>query len=218
MTYAQKKRPALRLASLLVFAALLIGLAVPLASAEENKETHTATCVEATEEASGAWKSVVTTEETVSYQVGGNTISVHRVETVRYTEPASGTENTEVYDRVQTYTLSQPLTSARQEGEWNLVLDVPAGTIVTCSGNTTFRWKNEDGEGENNWSVEGMEWHTVNRVLQTHTINWTDEQRAAILDYGDGESLSVQKDVLYQLVDNGEETEEVPGGLVFHGI
>ena len=204
-----------RLAALVVLGAMLTALAAPQASAAGNKETYTITRAETTEAADSTWKAVYTVEETVSYQEGGTTVTVHRTETTLYTN-----QDRYVYEVTGTYKLSKPLTKAVRNGEWNTVLDVPAGTVVTYTGNYQNSIYYADGtKDENGWSANDLSWLTVKRVItvdETEDYSWY--QKPEVLSEDFGESLTVRKDTMYQLISEGEETKEVQGGFVFRGV
>lgn len=208
-----KKRNALRIAALGMLVAMLFALAAPQASAAGDKQTYTITRVETTEDADSTWG--YTVEETVSYQEGGTTVTVHRTETTLFTN-----QDRHVYEVTGTYKLSKPLTEARRKGDWNTVLDVPAGTVVTYTGNYQNSVYYADGtKDENGWSVSDLEWLTVKRVItvdETEEYNWHRTSEVLSSDYG--ESLTVQKNTMYQLISEGEETKEVQGGFVFRGV
>ena len=210
-----KRAASKRFAALVVLGAMLFALAAPQASAAGDKQTYTITRVETTEDADSTWKAVYTVEETVSYQEGGTTVTVHRTETTLFTN-----QDRHVYEVTGTYKLSKPLTKAARNGEWNTVLDVPAGTVVTYTGNYQNSVYYADGtKDENGWSVSDLEWLTVKRVItvdETEEYNWHRTSEVLSSDYG--ESLTVQKNTMYQLISEGEETKEVQGGFVFRGV
>ena len=84
----------------------------------------------------------IVTNATVTYQVGGSTITVDSEQTDFY-RLADGTMDSYTIQRTDVYTLSQPLQSAEQVQmeyldykQGGIVLTVPAGTVVSYAAST----------------------------------------------------------------------------------
>ena len=118
---------------------------------------------------------------TVTYQVGTTTIY---------------TKCVEVFDGIQTvientYTLSQPLTSAEHPSKGSTVFHVPAGTTVTCQ----YKYNGPDGSEQGN----GIIWGKVSSV---GVVKYDGEFTNIDLNYTG--SLTVQGGFVYAIADENE--------------
>ena len=118
---------------------------------------------------------------TVTYQVGTNTIY---------------TKCVEVFDGIQTvientYTLSQPLTSAEHPSKGSTVFHVPAGTTVTCQ----YKYNGPDGSEQANEIIWG-------KVSSVSAVKYDGEFTTIDLNYTG--SLTVQGGSVYAIADENE--------------
>lgn len=103
------------------------------------------------------------------------------------------------------------------KGNGLLFGDVPAGTVVSLSGIETEAW---DGETGGSWNQDGLSgWLKTSRVLTPDEVyEW-----GYGTDYGCtegwGDTLTVEKGKLYELIDVNEGGYFLTdGGFVFRGV
>lgn len=147
----------------------------------------------------------LTTVEKVSYQIGGTTIRLTHQEDEVWTDSSA----VESAKETRVYTLSQPLQGMERKGDWQVIWDVPAGTVISCTGTYTSL-----SDGVVNWesSGTGMLCLVTTRVLSEDEVEtWGDVA-------GD-ESVTVEKGKLYQMVNvtEGGVFSDV-GGFIFRGV
>ena len=147
----------------------------------------------------------LTTVEKVSYQIGGTTIRLTHQEDEVWTDSSA----VESAKETRVYTLSQPLQGMERKGDWQVIWDVPAGTVISCTGTYTSL-----SDGVVNWesSGTGMLCLVTTRVLSEDEVEtWGDVA-------GD-ESVTVEKGKLYQMIDvtEGGVISDV-GGFIFRGV
>lgn len=185
-------------------------------TAVQEKQTYTAK--ETTPWSNESQSGTTTVVDKVSYQIGENTITLHHTYTdtwTNYAEP--GIQHTQKINATNTYTLSQPLQGIERQGQWVVIWDVPAGTVVSLSGIETDAW---DGETDGSWNQDGLsEWLKTSRVLTPDEVyEW-----GYGTDYGCtegwGDTLTVEKGKLYELIDVNEGGYfPTDGGFVFRGV
>ena len=145
-----------------------------------------------------------TITEKVNYQIGGTTIRLTHNEDILWEDQyTSSSIDTCVY------TLSQPLQGMERKGDWQVIWDVPAGTVISRTGTYTSL-----SDGVVNWesSGTGMLCLVTTRVLSEDEVEtWGDVA-------GD-ESVTVEKGKLYQMIDvtEGGVISDV-GGFIFRGV
>lgn len=149
----------------------------------------------------------LTTVEKVSYQIGGTTIRLTHNEDLPWTD--EGVQHTSSSTDTCVYTLSQPLQGMERKGDWQVIWDVPAGTVISCTGTYTSL-----SDGVVNWesSGTGMLCLVTTRVLSEDEVEtWGDVA-------GD-ESVTVEKGKLYQMIDVTEGGVIIDvGGFIFRGV
>ena len=147
----------------------------------------------------------LTTVEKVSYQIGGTTIRLTHQEDEVWTDSSS----VESAKETRVYTLSQPLQGMERKGDWQVIWDVPAGTVISRTGTYTTL-----SDGVVNWesSGTGMLCLVTTRVLSEDEVEtWGDVA-------GD-ESVTVEKGKLYQMIDVTEGGVIIDvGGFIFRGV
>ena len=185
---------------------------------EQKTQTYTA---ERMEPWSNEFQSGTTTViDKVTYQIGGNTIVLHHTENMiwtnnaNYADPGQHTRKT---NATNTYTLSQPLQGIERQGQWGVIWDVPAGTVVSLSSIETDVW---DGETDGPWNLDDLDgWLKTSRVLTPDEVyEW-----GYGTDYGCtegwGDTLTVEKGKLYELIGvNAGGYFPTDGGFVFRGV
>ena len=149
----------------------------------------------------------LTTVEKVSYQIGGTTIRLTHNEDLPWTD--EGVQYTSSSIDTCVYTLSQPLQGMERKGDWQVIWDVPAGTVISRTRTYTSL-----SDGVVNWesSGTGMLCLVTTRVLSEDEVEtWGDVA-------GD-ESVTVEKGKLYQMIDvtEGGVISDV-GGFIFRGV
>ena len=149
----------------------------------------------------------LTTVEKVSYQIGGTTIRLTHNEDLPWTD--EGVQYTSSSIDTCVYTLSQPLQGMERKGDWQVIWDVPAGTVISRTRTYTSL-----SDGVVNWesSGTGMLCLVTTRVLNEDEVEtWGDVA-------GD-ESVTVEKGKLYQMIDatEGGAISDV-GGFIFRGV
>ena len=147
----------------------------------------------------------LTTVEKVSYQIGGTTIRLTHQEDEVWTDSSA----VESAKETRVYTLSQPLQGMERKGDWQVIWDVPAGTVISRTRTYTSL-----SDGVVNWesSGTGMLCLVTTRVLSEDEVEtWGDVA-------GD-ESVTVEKGKLYQMID-GDEGGAISdvGGFIFRGV
>lgn len=147
----------------------------------------------------------LTTVEKVSYQIGGTTIRLTHQEDEVWTDSSA----VESAKETRVYTLSQPLQGMERKGDWQVIWDVPAGTVISRTGTYTSL-----SDGVVNWesSGAGMLCLVTTRVLSEDEVEtWGDVA-------GD-ESVTVEKGKLYQMIDVTEGGVIIDvGGFIFRGV
>lgn len=147
----------------------------------------------------------LTTVEKVSYQIGGTTIRLTHQEDEVWTDSSA----VESAKETRVYTLSQPLQGMERKGDWQVIWDVPAGTVISRTGTYTSL-----SDGVINWesSGTGMLCLVTTRVLSEDEVEtWGDVA-------GD-ESVTVEKGKLYQMIDVTEGGVIIDvGGFIFRGV
>ena len=147
----------------------------------------------------------LTTVEKVSYQIGGATIRLTHQEDEVWTDSSA----VESAKETRVYTLSQPLQGMERKGDWQVIWDVPAGTVISRTGTYTSL-----SDGVVNWesSGTGMLCLVTTRVLSEDEVEtWGDVA-------GD-ESVTVEKGKLYQMIDVTEGGVIIDvGGFIFRGV
>ena len=147
----------------------------------------------------------LTTVEKVSYQIGGTTIRLTHQEDEVWTDSSA----VESAKETRVYTLSQPLQGMERKGDWQVIWDVPAGTVISRTGTYTSL-----SDGVVNWesSGTGMLCLVTTRVLSEDEVEtWGDVA-------GD-ESVTVEKGKLYQMIDVTEGGVIIDvGGSIFRGV
>ena len=185
-------------------------------TAVQEKQTYIAK--ETTPWSNESQSGTTTVVDKVSYQIGENTITLHRTYTDTWTDYAEpSVQHTRKINTANTYTLSQPLQGIERQGQWAVIWDVPAGTVVSLSGTETDAW---DGEIDGAWNQDGLSgWLKTSRVLTPDEVyEW-----GYGTDYGCsegwGETLTVEKGNLYELIDVNEGGYfTTDGGFVFRGV
>ena len=145
-----------------------------------------------------------TITEKVNYQIGGTTIRLTHNEDILWED-----QHTSSSIDTRVYTLSQPLQGMERKGDWQVIWDVPAGTVISRTGTYTSL-----SDGVVNWesSGTGMLCLVTTRVLSEDEVEtWGDVA-------GD-ESVTVEKGKLYQMIDatEGGAISDV-GGFIFRGV
>lgn len=105
----------------------------------------------------------LTTVEKVSYQIGGTTIRLTHQEDEVWTDSSA----VESAKETRVYTLSQPLQGMERKGDWQVIWDVPAGTVISRTGTYTSL-----SDGVVNWesSGTGMLCLVTTRVLSEDEV------------------------------------------------
>ena len=146
-----------------------------------------------------------TITEKVNYQIGGTTIRLTHQEDEVWTDSSA----VESAKETRVYTLSQPLQGMERKGDWQVIWDVPAGTVISRTGTYTSL-----SDGVVNWesSGTGMLCLVTTRVLSEDEVEtWGDVA-------GD-ESVTVEKGKLYQMIDVTEGGAIIDvGGFIFRGV
>ena len=151
----------------------------------------------------------------MEYQIGGTTIRL----TQQYTDTTEDHVSNEKYVTSETttdvYTLSQPLQAMERKGDWQVVWDVPAGTVVTLKGTLTGTDSGPLGTDKYSDSRSGVYGIIVSRVLSNDEV----DSSAGSYPSFYGESVTIEKGKLYQLTDANEGgTFNEKGGFVFRGV
>ena len=147
----------------------------------------------------------LTTVEKVSYQIGGTTIRLTHQEDEVWTDSSA----VESAKETRVYTLSQPLQGMERKGDWQVIWDVPAGTVISRTGTYTSL-----SDGVVNWesSGTGMLCLVTTRVL-------SEDEVEAWGDVAGDESVTVEKGKLYQMIDVTEGGVIIDvGGFIFRGV
>ncbi len=179
----------------------------------EQKQSYTAT--KTVPYGNDTQSSSYTTTEKVEYQIGGTTIRL----TQQYTNTTEDHVSNEKYVTSETttdvYTLSQPLQAMERKGDWQVVWDVPAGTVVTLKGTLTGTDSGPLGTDKYSDSRSGVYGIIVSRVLSNDEV----DSSAGSYPSFYGESVTIEKGKLYQLTDANEGgTFNEKGGFVFRGV
>ena len=179
----------------------------------EQKQSYTAT--KTVPYGNDTQSSSYTTTEKVEYQIGGTTIRL----TQQYTDTTEDHVSNEKYVTSETttdvYTLSQPLQAMERKGDWQVVWDVPAGTVVTLKGTLTGTDSGPLGTDKYSDSRSGVYGIIVSRVLSNDEV----DSSAGSYPSFYGESVTIEKGKLYQLTDANEGgTFNEKGGFVFRGV
>ena len=182
---------------------------------EQKTQTYTA---ERMEPWSNEFQSGTTTViDKVTYQIGGNTIVLHHTENMIWTNNANygdPGQHTMRITATDTYTLSQPLQGIERKGQWAVIWDVPAGTVVSLSGIKTDAW---DGEMTGSWNRNSLGWLEPSHFLSEDEVF---ELNVGVAhDGGRSDTMTVEKGKLYELVEDTMESFIIPdGGFVFRGV
>ena len=182
---------------------------------EQKTQTYTA---ERMEPWSNEFQSGTTTViDKVTYQIGGNTIVLHHTENKIWTNNANygdPGQHTMRITATDTYTLSQPLQGIERKGQWAVIWDVPAGTVVSLSGIKTDAW---DGEMTGSWNRNSLGWLEPSHFLSEDEVF---ELNVGVAhDGGRSDTMTVEKGKLYELVEDTMENFFIPdGGFVFRGV
>ena len=179
----------------------------------EQKQSYTAT--KTVPYGNDTQSSSYTTTEKVEYQIGGTTIRLIQ----QYTDTTEDHVSNEKYVTSETttdvYTLSQPLQAMERKGDWQVVWDVPAGTVVTLKGTLTGTDSGPLGTDKYSDSRSGVYGIIVSRVLSNDEV----DSSAGSYPSFYGESVTIEKGKLYQLTDANEGgTFNEKGGFVFRGV
>ena len=179
----------------------------------EQKQSYTAT--KTVPYGNDTQSSSYTTTEKVEYQIGGTTIRL----TQQYTNTTEDHVSNEKYVTSETttdvYTLSQPLQAMERKGDWQVVWDVPAGTVVTLKGTLTGTDSGPLGTDKYSDSRSGVYGIIVSRVLSNDEV----DSSAGSYPSFYGESVTIEKGKMYQLTDANEGgTFNEKGGFVFRGV
>ena len=180
-------------------------------TAVQEKQTYTAK--DTTSWSYDSSSGTTTESDKVTYQIGGNTITVkHTIASTwtNYDEP--GVQHTDGAITTYTYTLSQPLQGMERQGQWAVIWDVPAGTVVSSSYTHTVTKDGEIDDGQT-WesNLITLFWAETSRILTSDEV---DEQGAFF-----GESLTVEKGKMYEIGGWDEGGFVIrAGGFVFRGI
>ena len=179
----------------------------------EQKQSYTAT--KTTPYSNDTQSSSYTVTEKVEYQIGGTTIRM----TQQYTDTTEDHVSNEKYATSETtadvYTLSQPLQAMERKGDWQVVWDVPAGTVITLKGTLTGTSSDPFGTDKYSDSRSGVYGIIVSRVLSNDEV----DSSAGSYPSFYGVSLTIEKGKLYQLTDANEGgTFNEKGGFVFRGV
>ena len=179
----------------------------------EQKQSYTAT--RTIPYSNDTQSSSYTVAEKVEYQIGGTTIRM----TQQYTDTTEDHVSNEKYATSETtadvYTLSQPLQAMERKGDWQVVWDVPAGTVITLKGTLTGTSSDPFGTDKYSDSRSGVYGIIVSRVLSNDEV----DSSAGSYPSFYGESLTIEKGKLYQLTDANEGgTFNEKGGFVFRGV
>ena len=179
----------------------------------EQKQSYTAT--KTTPYSNDTQSSSYTTTEKVEYQIGGTTIRLIQ----QYTDTTEDHVSNEKYVTSETttdvYTLSQPLQAMERKGDWQVVWDVPAGTVVTLKGTLTGTDSGPLGTDKYSDSRSGVYGIIVSRVLSNDEVDSSSGSYPSFY----GESVTIEKGKLYQLTDANEGgTFNEKGGFVFRGV
>ena len=183
---------------------------------EQKKQSYTAKSVDPW--ANDVQSGTTTNTETVSYQIGGNTINVSRTYVdvyANYEEP--GITHTWKVTEKDTYTLSQPIQGLERQGEWVVIWDVPAGTVISHSYTYSSIWDTDEHASEFGWTDFG--WLETQRILTSDEVYEWGYGANYNCTYSGGETLTVEKGKLYELVDADEGGYfTTNGGFVFRGV
>ena len=179
----------------------------------EQKQSYTAT--RTIPYSNDTQSSSYTVAEKVEYQIGGTTIRM----TQQYTDTTEDHVSNEKYATSETtadvYTLSQPLQAMERKGDWQVVWDVPAGTVITLKGTLTGTSSDPFGTDKYSDSRSGVYGIIVSRVLSNDEV----DSSAGSYPSFYGESVTIEKGKLYQLTDANEGgTFNEKGGFVFRGV
>ena len=179
----------------------------------EQKQSYTAT--KTVPYGNDTQSSSYTTTEKVEYQIGGTTIRL----TQQYTNTTEDHVSNEKYVTSETttdvYTLSQPLQAMERKGDWQVVWDVPAGTVVTLKGTLTGTDSGPLGTDKYSDSRSGVYGIIVSRVLSNDEVDSSAGSYSSFY----GESVTIEKGKMYQLTDANEGgTFNEKGGFVFRGV
>lgn len=213
-----KKSASKRFAALVVLGAMLFALTALQASAAAKEttsslktESYTVTDPEGVDES-------ISVTETVTYQIGGKTITVKRGET----EPADSEGRVFTREYTYTYTLSQPLKAMERIDDGTAAWDVPAGTKITMI-EATMVYENGEVCEQDTWESSYVEYYVTNRIFSRQEIisgvaddTWLSGNG---VERETDESITVKKGKLYQMIEIGESwTYSRPGNFVFRGV
>ena len=182
---------------------------------EQKTQTYTA---ERMEPWSNEFQSGTTTViDKVTYQIGGNTIVLNHTENMIWTNNANygdPGQHTWKITATDTYTLSQPLQGIERKGQWAVIWDVPAGTVVSLSGIKTDVC---DGEMTGSRNRNSLGWLEPSHFLSEDEVY---ELNVGVAhDGGRSDTMTVEKGKLYELVEDTMESFIIPdGGFVFRGV
>ena len=148
-----------------------------------------------------------TITEKVNYQIGGTTIRLTHNEDLPWTD--EGVQYTSSSIDTCVYTLSQPLQGMERKGDWQVIWDVPAGTVISRTRTYTSL-----SDGVVNWESSGT---GMLRLVTTRVLS--EDEVETWGDVAGDESVTVEKGKLYQMIDATEGGAIIDvGGFIFRGV
>ena len=161
---------------------------------------------------------IITETESVNYQVGSGTVKLtYQLADQWESTEEPGVQHTDAETHSYTYKLSQPLQALNRQGQWQAVLDVPAGTTVSCD---VAVQASSDGQavGDQRWS------HTM-WLVEASSVPKTNAELQALVKaaggYATKESFTVEAGRVYVPIrmDLGEGGAIFSyGGFIFRGV
>lgn len=155
---------------------------------------------------------------TVNYQVGSGTVKViYQLTDQWQSTEEPGVQHTDAETHSYTYKLSQPLQALTRQGQWQAVLDVPAGTTVSCDVSVQA---SSDGQ-----AVGDLRWSHTMWLVEASSVPKTNAELQALVKaaggYATKDSFTVEAGRVYVpiRIDLGEGGAIFSyGGFIFRGV
>ena len=155
---------------------------------------------------------------TVNYQVGSGAVKViYQLTDQWQSAEEPGVQHTDAETHSYTYKLSQPLQALTRQGQWQAVLDVPAGTTVSCDVSVQA--------SSNGQAVGDLRWSHTMWLVEASSVPKTNAELQALVKaaggYATKDSFTVEAGRVYVPIrmDLGEGGAIFSyGGFIFRGV
>lgn len=157
---------------------------------------------------------------TVNYQVGSGAVKViYQLADQWQSTEEPGVQHTGSNTSSYTYKLSQPLQALTRQGQWQAVLDVPAGTTVSCD---TLMQSSVDGDAMEDRYLS----NSVMFLVESSSVPKTNAELQALVKAAGGyaikDSFTVEAGRVYVLINidlgEGGAIFSDGGGFIFRGV